>query len=144
LNPDTIAIAAEASGPESRIRWIAGDLFDHPVDAPVHVVISSLMAHHLTDAEIVRFLRWMEGQASIGWFINDLSRAPIPYYLFGWFARLMGLHPFVQHDGPVSFARAFQPQDWIGLCTAAGLAGDEYRIFSFKPARLCVGRNKVI
>jgi SAM-dependent methyltransferase len=142
LNPDIIAIAAEASGPESRIRWIAGDVFDHSNICQMHLVMSSLFTHHLTDADVIRFIRWMERNAVIGWFINDLSRAPIPYYLFGWFARLVGLHRFVQHDGPVSFARAFQSEDWRRLCAAAGLTENEYRIESYKPARLCVSRRK--
>jgi SAM-dependent methyltransferase len=142
LNPDTITIAADATATGSRIRWIAGNVFGDPMDGPVHVVISSLFAHHLPDEDVVRFIRWMERQALIGWFVNDLSRAPIPYHLFGWFARVMRLHPFVEHDGPVSFARAFQPQDWRRLCAAAGLSENDHRIESYKPARLCVSRSR--
>lgn len=142
VNPDAIAIAAEAAAPESRIRWMSGDVFEYDLDQPVHLVISSLFAHHLADAAVARFVRWMEKQAMAGWFVNDLSRASIPYHLFGWFARAMRLHPFVQHDGPVSFARAFQAQDWRALCATAGLAEGDYQIASYKPARLCVSRRK--
>ncbi len=142
LNPDITAIAAEATPMGSGIRWITGDVFDHPMDERVDVVISSLFTHHLTDADAARFLRWMEDHAAVGWFVNDLSRAPIPYHLFRWFARLMRLHPFVQHDGPVSIARAFRPEDWRNLCAAAGLRESEYRLLSYKPARLCVSRTK--
>jgi SAM-dependent methyltransferase len=141
LNPDIISIAAQATPAGSGIRWIAGDVFRVPLQG-VDVIISSLFAHHLPDRDVVRFLRWMEERAEIGWFVNDLSRAPIPYHLFGWFARLARLHRFVQHDGPVSFARAFQPQDWHRLCAAAGLREDQYRIEAYKPARLCVSRRK--
>jgi SAM-dependent methyltransferase len=142
LNPDIVAIAREASGPECGIRWMTGNVFDDPVAGPLHLVMSSLFTHHLSDADVVRFLQWMERRAQMGWFINDLSRAPIPYHLFGWFARVARLHPFVRHDGPVSFARAFQPQDWRKLCAAAGLADGEYEITSHTPARLCVSRSK--
>jgi SAM-dependent methyltransferase len=143
LNPDIIAIADEATPPECGIGWIAGNVFDDPIDRPVQIVISSLFAHHLGDEDVVRFIRWMELRASIGWFVNDLSRAPIPYHLFGWFAGAMGLHRFVLHDGPVSFARAFQPHDWRRLCGAAGLSENEYQIESHQPARLCVSRSKL-
>jgi len=142
LNPDAIGIAEEATAPESRIRWMAGDVFEYEPDRPVHLVINSLFAHHLEDADVVRLLQWMEAHALTGWFVNDLFRAPIPYHLFGWFARLMRLHPFVRHDGPVSFARAFQPQDWHTLCASAGFSESDYRIVSHKPARLCVARRK--
>ena len=142
LNADCVALAAEASGAKSRIQWVAGDVFDAPLQAPVHLVVSSLFTHHLENAEIVRFVRWMEEHAEVGWFVNDLSRAAVPYHLFAWFARLMRLHRFVQHDGPISIARAFQPQDWRELCAQAGLDASACTITSYKPARLCVSRSK--
>jgi 2-polyprenyl-3-methyl-5-hydroxy-6-metoxy-1,4-benzoquinol methylase len=142
LHPDITAIAAEATPATSGIQWMTGDVFDCPVDKPVDVVICSLFTHHLTNADVVRFLRWMEEHARVGWFVNDLSRAPIPYHLFGWFARVMRLHLFVQHDGPTSIARAFRTEDWRRLCAEAGLRADEYRLLPYQPARLCVSRKK--
>lgn len=142
LNADTISIAREASPARSRIRWIASDVFALECDKPVDVIVSSLFTHHLTEQEIIRFVTWMERTAQIGWFINDLSRASIPYRLFKAFAKVANLHPFVQHDGPVSIARAFIPEDWRRMCAAAGVAEAHISIQSFTPARLCVGRAK--
>jgi len=142
VNPDAVAIAAEASPPTSRIRWVAADILAYTPGKPVHLVISSLFAHHLLDRDIVRFLEWMERHAGLGWFINDLSRAAIPYHFLRVFAGVMRLHPFVQNDGPASIARAFQPHDWRRMCLAAGLAERDYSIHSFRPARLCVARIK--
>jgi len=142
LNPDATAIAAEASAASSEIRWISGNVFDFAPQKPVHLVISSLFTHHLSEGDVVRFLTWMEANVEVGWFINDLSRAAIPYHLFRAFSKVTGLHRFVQHDGPVSIARAFVPEDWRRMCTAAGLSDGDIKIQSFKPARLCVGRRK--
>lgn len=142
LNPDAVAIAAEATPPTSRIKWIAGDIFRYQISEPIDVAISSLFTHHLVEKDIVRFLQWMEENARVGWFINDLSRAPIPYHLLTAFSKLAGLHPFVQHDGPVSIARAFVAQDWQRICAAAGLRENDVVIESFTPARLCVARRK--
>jgi SAM-dependent methyltransferase len=142
LNPATTAIAAEASAPTSRIEWVTADVFSYSSRTPVHLVINSLFTHHLGDADVVRFLRWMEATAQLGWFVNDLSRAPVPYHLFRWFSRLAGLHPFVQHDGPVSIARAFSVEDWRRLCHAADLNEHEVTIRGYVPARLCVSRRK--
>lgn len=142
LNPATTAIAMQASAAQSRIRWITGDVFSLDLQERPHVVISSLFTHHLADADVVRFVRWMESNAVLGWFINDLSRAPVPYHAFAWFSRLMRLHRFVQHDGPVSIARSFVAADWRSLCAAAGLSDGEVTIRGFKPGRLCVGRIK--
>lgn len=142
LNPESVAIAAEATPKTSAIEWVASDVFRYRNAEPIDIVVSSLFTHHLVESDIVRFLQWMEEHTRIGWFINDLSRSPIPYHLFKAFSRLMGLHPFVQHDGPVSFARAFVPKDWQNMCVAAGLPEDEIAIEGFTPARLCVGRKK--
>jgi hypothetical protein len=54
----------------------------------------------------------------------------------------MGLHPFVQHDGPVSIRRAFVAEEWQRLCAAAGLRPQDVTIRGFTPARLCVMRRK--
>ncbi|MGH9600695.1 MAG: methyltransferase domain-containing protein [Terracidiphilus sp.] len=142
INPDTIAIAAEATPIASRIRWVAADVFAYQPEAPVDLVVSSLFTHHLVEADVVRFLAWMERQAKLGWFVNDLSRAAIPWRLFRIFSKLARLHRFVQHDGPVSIARSFAPDDWRRMCAAAGLSEREAVIQAFKPARLCVARRK--
>jgi hypothetical protein len=117
-------------------------VFAYRAPRPSDLIVSSLFTHHLGDSDVVRFVSWMEQNAKMGWFINDLSRAAVPYHLFRWFARLAGLHPFVQHDGPVSIARAFVPEEWRQLCARAGLAPGEFEVLSYKPARLCVSRRK--
>lgn len=142
LNPDTAVIASEASPASSCIQWVTGDVFDYEPQDPPHLVMTSLMAHHLTDAEIVRLLQWMDKRTVNGWFINDLSRNIVPYRLLTAFTRFARMHPFVQHDGPVSIARAFVPRDWHRYCAAAGLTPSDYVIRGFTPARLCVARVK--
>jgi SAM-dependent methyltransferase len=141
-NPDATAIAAEASPDTSKIQWITADILTYSPPQQPHLVVSSLFTHHLADEQIVEFLMWMEAHAQRGWFINDLSRAPIPYYVFRAFSKLAGLHPFVQYDGPVSIARSFVPADWRSMCVAAGLGTSDVEIQAFKPARLCVARRK--
>jgi SAM-dependent methyltransferase len=142
LNPDATAIAAEASPNSSRIEWVTADALTYTPSSPPHLVISSLFTHHLAENEIVRFLRWMETHAQLGWFINDLSRARIPYHFFRAFAKLARLHHFVQYDGPVSIARSFVAEEWQTMCAAAELDGESFKIQVFRPARLCVARRK--
>lgn len=142
INPDTVAIAAEASPPASRIQWVSADIFAYTPPHPIHLVVSSLFTHHLSESDVVRFLQWMEQQATLGWFVNDLSRAAAPYHLLRAFTKLARLHPFVQHDGPVSIARSFVPGEWQRMCALAGLGAHDVVINGFRPARLCVGRKK--
>lgn len=142
INPDAVAIAREACPAAGRIRWTAADVFAYTPEDPVDLIVSSLFAHHLDEGDVVRFLRWMEGHARLGWFINDLSRSAVPYHLFRVFSKLAGLHRFVQHDGPVSIARAFVADDWRRMCAAAGLGAGDVSIRGYRPARLCVARRK--
>jgi SAM-dependent methyltransferase len=142
INSETVSIAAEATPRAGRICWVAADVFAYEPEKPVDLIVSSLFTHHLADAEVIRFIEWMDLHAQLGWFINDLSRAAVPYHLFAIFSRLARFHRFVQHDGPVSIARSFMPEDWRKLCAAAGLTEQDFAIQAFTPARLCVARRK--
>ncbi len=138
LNPWSARAASEATGQGRPIRWVTGDIFDHGEEADV--ILSALFAHHLDDALLVRFLRWMEQRAPVGWFVNDIHRHALPHAAFGPLARALRFHRFVRHDGPVSFARAFVPGDWQRLLREAGVTGAEVR--RWFPFRLCVARVK--
>jgi SAM-dependent methyltransferase len=142
INPNAIDIAAELTPARSCIQWAASDIFAFIPEKPFDLVISTLFTHHLSDHDIVPFFAWMEKHAMLGWFINDLSRAAVPYHLLGIFTKLARLHPFVQHDGPVSIARAFVIEDWQRICAAAGFDKPTITIRPFQPARLCVARRK--
>jgi SAM-dependent methyltransferase len=142
LNPDAVAIAAEATAPSSSVEWVEADVFAYTPPRPVDLVLSSLFTHHLDDRDVVRYVEWMEARAGRGWCINDLFRAPVPYHAFRVFSRITGLHAFVQHDGPVSIARAFVPEEWRRICAAAGLKEQDVTIRGYTPGRLCVTRRK--
>lgn len=138
LNTWSARAAEEATVMARPIRWVTGDIFDW--DEPADVVVSALFTHHLDDARLVRFLRWMEGRASVGWFVNDLHRHRLPHATFGPLAAVLRLHRFVRHDGPVSFARAFHPEEWGRLLREAGVTEADVR--RWFPFRLCVARVK--
>jgi 2-polyprenyl-3-methyl-5-hydroxy-6-metoxy-1,4-benzoquinol methylase len=138
LNPYAVRAAREWTPADAGIDWLTGDAFSHT--QPVDVVLSSLFTHHLPEAEIVRFLGWMEGVAQRGWFINDLVREAMPLKLFSVLAAASGWHRFVRHDGPVSFRRAFREDDWQRMAAAAGLPLHELKMQRWTPGRLCVGR----
>lgn len=137
LNGDAVRAAREATV-GGGIEYVAGDAYGY--EGEMDVVISSLLMHHLEDGEIVRFLRWMEGRARVGWFVNDLHRQAVPYHVFRVAARFTGWHRFAKHDGPVSILRSFRREDWVMLCGLAGVEG--YEVEAWRPGRLCVGRVK--
>jgi len=142
LNPDAIRAAKEATPAGQRIQWVVGDTLSVDAALDADVVVSSLLTHHLTDAQIVALLRWMERTARMGWFVNDLHRQPVPYHLFRLIVPVLRLHPFARNDGPVSIRRSFVAEDWRRLCADAELPAGAASIREYRPARLCVGRIK--
>lgn len=138
LNPWSAAAAETATPPGMGIRYVTGDLFDLAA-GETDVVISSLFTHHLTDAQVVAFLAWMEARARRGWFVNDLHRHAIAFHGFRLLSGAAGWHRFVQHDGPISVARSFRRRDWDALLRRAGLAG-KATVRWHMPFRLCVSR----
>src|ERR1700683_2160760 len=119
LNPYAARAAAESTPKELGIAWVTGDALEYRPQKPVDIAVSSLMAHHLEDEGVIALLRWMETTAEAGWFINDLERSEWSCRMFGWVVGMVEWHPFVRHDGPVSFRRSFREEDWVRLLAAA-------------------------
>lgn len=113
-------------------RWITSDLFALPAERRFDVVVCSLFAHHLDDASLVRFLRWLPGHAIRRWLILDLHRHAIPWAAVWAGTRLLRMHPMVRHDGPVSIARGFSRTDWRRLVAAAGLPAEIRWVLPFR------------
>lgn len=139
LNPRSEPMARGVTPPGMDIEYRTGDLFAWAPDEPIDIIISSLVTHHMDDDEIVRFVRFMEERAAVGWLINDLHRHALPYHFFRLFSAAMRWHPFVRHDGPLSIARAFTRADWVVLLGQAGV-GNVARIRWWFPFRWCVQR----
>ncbi len=141
LNPYAARAAAESTPKDLGITWVTGDAMVYRPEKPTDIVVSSLMAHHLEDEEIVALLRWMEATVQVGWFINDLERDEWSCRMFGWL-RWHRWHRFVRHDGPVSIRRAFRKEDWVRLLAAAEVPQEAVTVEQWRPGRLCVGRWK--
>ncbi|MBC7521057.1 MAG: methyltransferase domain-containing protein [Sandarakinorhabdus sp.] len=137
LNPRSGPVAQAASA-GLNIRYLTGDaaaLAGRP-----DFIICSLVAHHMTDPELIGFIRWMEATAVRGWFINDLHRHRVAWLGFRALAGVLRWHPIVRHDGALSVRRAFVRADWTRLLAAAGV--DAARVRWHLPFRWGVGRTK--
>lgn len=135
LNPRS-EVVARGSTPESlSIDWRTGDYADQAHE-PWDFIVSSLVAHHMTHAQLVAFLRFMNSHARRGWFVNDLHRHGFAYTGFPLLAGLMRWHPIVRHDGQLSIARSYRPSEWPAILAEAQIANA--RVFRAFPFRLCV------
>ncbi len=139
LSRETVRIAKAATSVEDDIDYEVCDVFDFHLDAPIDLVVSSLLTHHLSDAMIVSFLHWMETTARRGWFVYDLQRHVVPYHFIALAGRLMRLHPIVVHDGRISVKRSLTRGEWRARFAEAGLAPGavDLRWFLF---RFAIGR----
>jgi len=132
LNPRSRTVAVPLGG---EIDYRTGDYAEQ---GAFDLIVSSLVAHHMTRIELVAFLRHMEGHARRGWFVNDLRRSRLAWAGYPWAARLLGVHRIVREDGALSIARAFTAADWRDLLAEAGIT--QARVFRAFPFRLCVAR----
>lgn len=140
LSPWSATSALAVTPTDMAIDYRTGDVFEAHFERAPDFVISSLVAHHLDDDQLVGFLRWMEATAQKGWFVNDLHRHAIAYHGFRALSGAMRWHRFVRHDGPLSVARAFRRDDWERLIARAGLDRATIALQWKLPFRLCVGR----
>jgi 2-polyprenyl-3-methyl-5-hydroxy-6-metoxy-1,4-benzoquinol methylase len=105
-------------------EFLTTDLFALDPARRFDVVLCSLFAHHLCDAELVRFFRWIEARARRGWLVSDLHRHWLPWGFVWGAVRALRMDPMVVHDSTVSVARGFIRADWQRLLAEAGIAAD--------------------
>jgi 2-polyprenyl-3-methyl-5-hydroxy-6-metoxy-1,4-benzoquinol methylase len=138
LNEKSVAAARAATPAGLAIDYRAGDYLDQ--QGPFDFVVSSQVTHHMTDDQLRTFLRYMEGEARMGWLICDLHRHGFSHWGFPILARLMMVHRIVREDGQLSIARAFRPAEWREILADAGIPPENVRIVRRFPFRLCVER----
>jgi len=142
LNPWSTRAAREATPASAQITYHTGDVFTfQPEGGGFDFIVSSQFTHHLDDATVAKFIRWMDIHARRGWFIGDLHRHWFPYYGFGLLAWLARWHHFVRSDGRISIARSFVRDDWRRIVRSAGLTEADVAINWHVPFRLCVARR---
>ena len=122
LNPRSAPVAAAATDASLGIRYLTGraELLEWEPD----FVISSLVAHHMADDELVAFVKWMDASAKVGWLVNDLHRHWAAWIGFRALAATFRWHPIVAHDGALSVRRAFTRGDWVRLLGSAAVNGE--------------------
>jgi ubiquinone/menaquinone biosynthesis C-methylase UbiE len=96
----------------------ADDSFDY--------AISSLFLHHLDDEQVIRFLVEMNRVARKKFFVIDLHRHPVAYFLYKIFSPLF-LQRFTQEDGALSILKSFQPDELKELAGRANLKNAEVK-----------------
>ena len=93
-------------------KYIYEDYKDVEFDTKPTIIFSSLFCHHFNEQEIIEQLKWMQKNAVNGFFINDLQRNSIAYFLIKILSMLFSKSYLVKHDAPLSVARAYTKKEW--------------------------------
>ncbi len=104
------------------------------------LIYTGLFCHHLADDELVEFLTYCT-KAKLGFVINDLNRAPLPYYFIKYATQLFARSPFTRHDAPLSVLRAFTEGEWKKYLHEAGVKQVEVH-WKWAYRYLITGRNE--
>jgi 2-polyprenyl-3-methyl-5-hydroxy-6-metoxy-1,4-benzoquinol methylase len=129
LNANSLQAARRATPADLGIEYRAGDYLDQPEQ--FDFIISSQVAHHMTDTQLMTFLRHMEGNARLGWLICDLHRHGFAHWGYPILARLLRVHRIV---------RSFRQAEWRAIVAEAGISEEQVRIVRRFAFRLCVER----
>lgn len=103
------------------------------------LIYAGLFCHHLSDTELIEFLQYCRC-ANIGFVINDLARAPLPYYFIKYATRIFAQSPFTRNDAPLSVLRAFTEGEWKNFLKNAGVRHAEVA-WKWAYRYLITGRN---
>lgn len=107
--------------PQIPCEWICSDYATVNFTEKPAVIFNSLFCHHFTDEQLVDMLLWMHQNSETGFFINDLQRNKIAYYLIKWITAMFSKSYLVKNDACLSVARSFTRHDWIKLFSMAGI-----------------------
>jgi SAM-dependent methyltransferase len=128
LSPETIRIAREATDRADQIDLAVMDVFDLPPERRFDIIVSSLVAHHLSDEKLREFLVLLERSSNQGWLIYDLQRHRLLYEVIGAASRLARLHPMVTKDGQISVMRSLTRKEWADRIAGAGIELSDVKI----------------
>jgi SAM-dependent methyltransferase len=120
--PEVLAIARQRLRNEPAVSLLEGDALALPLpDGSVDVAHSSLLLHHLDDADAVAALREMARVSRRGVVINDLVRGLLPYLLTWTTTMALARSRYTRNDGPLSARRAYTLGELDRLLADAGL-----------------------
>lgn len=88
-------------------QWICSDYQYAILPVRPDIIFSSLFCHHFDDQSVVKIFMWMQKNARLGFFINDLHRHRLAYHSIKILSSLFSASYMVKNDAPLSVLRGF-------------------------------------
>ena len=127
MNAECIEFAKQQY-PQLPCEWICNDYEKVNFgDNKPGIIFSSLFCHHFTDEQLVTMLRWLQLNSHTGFFINDLQRHWLAYYLIKYITKFFSKSYLVKNDAPLSVLRGFTRHEWEILLEKAGVKNYKIR-----------------
>lgn len=127
INPVMAAYASAQSQGYPELRYEVADSWSRELLAHApDVVLSSQFCHHLSDDELVRYLRWLYELSGTALVVSDLHRHPVAFHFIRLATRVFSRSEQVRYDAPLSVARGMTGPEWRAALAAAGISG--YRL----------------
>lgn len=125
--------AAFRRKPPAGVQWSMeqGDAFAlgrSVGDTPFDLVTCSLFCHHFTDAQLVTLFGELSRATRGALLVNDLHRHVLAYWSIWGLTRLLRGSYLVQHDAPLSVARAFRRMELVRLLEGAVVTRGTVRV----------------
>ncbi len=121
MNAECIAFAKQQY-PNLPCQWICSDYEKVNFgDNKPGIIFSSLFCHHFTNEQLVTMLQWLRENSRIGFFINDLQRHWLAYYLIKYITKFFSKSYLVKNDACLSVSRGFWKKEWQRLFQKAGI-----------------------
>ncbi len=127
VNRVFIDYAKEHTSKYLDIQFIEQDIFSPEFTRQkFDIILCNLFCHHLTDLELVNFLKQVYQQAQLGVIINDLHRSRWAFLGFKILSFFKKFSSMVKNDGLVSIQRGFTRKELDQFLQQAGI--QHYRI----------------
>jgi 2-polyprenyl-3-methyl-5-hydroxy-6-metoxy-1,4-benzoquinol methylase len=119
FNSECIAFAKQNEYLKGNTQFICSDYAQVYFENNPDIIFSSLFCHHFTDEALMLQLNWMQQNSGTGFFINDLQRHWLAYYLIKFLTYLFSKSYLVKNDACLSVARGFIKTEWQQLFSKA-------------------------
>ena len=102
-------------------QWVCSDYQKVEFKEKPAIIFSSLFCHHFTDKQLTQMFFWLKQNSKTGFFINDLQRHWLAYYLIKWLSKFFSKSYLLKNDAPLSVSRGFTRKEIKSLLNEAGI-----------------------
>ena len=120
INPECIVFAKQQY-PKLPCQWICSDYAEVIFDESPDIIFSSLFCHHFTNEQLISLLQWQYRESRKGFFINDLHRHWLAWFLIKYITKFFSKSYLIKNDAAVSVTRGFRKIEWQHLFQQAGI-----------------------